>query len=101
MTVEYSWFINGKPIKEGRKASIVFVDQPGQYQCVVKVNGNVEKSATINVVEVGDDDQLAPSNDHRDAGGTDDVEEGRTTQENSGKHTLLYTCGNIFVKLGH
>ena len=54
MTVEYSWFKNDTPVKEGRKASFLHANEPGHYQCVVKVNDNIQKSAIINVVEVND-----------------------------------------------
>ncbi len=52
MATEYSWFINGVPVKEERKASLLYAYEPGQYQCVVKINDNVEKSEIVNIVTV-------------------------------------------------
>ena len=50
MVVEYAWF--RAPIKEGRKASFIVVQEQGSYQCIVKVNDNTETSIAVNVVEV-------------------------------------------------
>ncbi len=50
MDVEYSWLLNGTVIKEGRKSFIVYVTQPGTYQCVVKVVNNEQKTAPIEIV---------------------------------------------------
>ncbi|CAB4008630.1 5 nucleotidase, partial [Paramuricea clavata] len=51
MEVDYSWSVNGIMLKTGRKANLVYVNQPGQYQCVVTVNDHVAKSQVIEVVE--------------------------------------------------
>jgi hypothetical protein len=51
MEVDYSWSVNGTMLKAGRKANLVYVNQPGQYQCVVTVNDHVAKSQVIDVVE--------------------------------------------------
>ena len=52
MMVEYGWFFNGTPLKKGRKTNLVYVTQPGQYQCVVSVSEHVAKSQVIDVVVV-------------------------------------------------
>jgi hypothetical protein len=50
MQVEYSWLLNGTVIKEGRKSFLVYVTQPGTYQCVVKVNNKEEKTDPVEIV---------------------------------------------------
>ena len=50
MEVDYSWLLNGSLLKKGRKASLVYVQQPGQYQCVLSVNDHVAKSDIVNFV---------------------------------------------------
>ena len=50
MEVEYSWFLNGTLLKERRKSFLVYVSQPGTYQCVVKVNKNEQKTSPIEIV---------------------------------------------------
>ena len=52
MVVDYSWFLDGNPLREERKTNVLYVHQPGKYQCVVKVNDHVQKSAEISVIEV-------------------------------------------------
>ena len=51
MEVEYSWSLNGTILKTGRKANLVYVSQPGKYQCVVTVNNHAAESKVIEVVE--------------------------------------------------
>lgn len=51
MEVEYAWLLNGSVIKEGRKSFLVYVNEPGTYQCVVKVNNNEQRTAPIEIVE--------------------------------------------------
>ena len=50
MIAEYSWLLNGTPIKKGRKSCILYVTQPGVYQCTVKVNENTETTKPINII---------------------------------------------------
>ena len=52
MEVDYSWYLNGSLLKKGRKTNLVYVQQPGQYQCVLTVNDHVAKSEIINIVIV-------------------------------------------------
>ena len=47
MEVDYSWYLNGSLLKKGRKANLVYVQQPGQYECVLTVNDHVAKSEII------------------------------------------------------
>ena len=51
MEVEYTWLLNGTVIKEGRKSFLLYVNEPGTYQCVVKVNDNEQKTVAIEIVE--------------------------------------------------
>jgi hypothetical protein len=44
MEVEYAWYRDGVPLKQGRKSCLLFVNEPGQYHCVVKVNDNIKQS---------------------------------------------------------
>ena len=50
MEVNYLWFLNGSLLKKGRKANLVYVQEPGQYQCVLTVNDHVAKSEIIKVI---------------------------------------------------
>ena len=50
MTVEYSWLFNGTQFKQGRKSCIVYVTEPGVYQCSVKVNDNEETTHPICII---------------------------------------------------
>lgn len=52
MEVDYSWLFNGTVIKEGRKSFILYITQPGSYQCVVKVNDKEDTTAAVDVVRV-------------------------------------------------
>ena len=51
MEVEYNWHKDGICVKHGRKCCILFVNGPGQYHCVVKVNDHEEESAHLLIVE--------------------------------------------------
>ena len=57
MIAEYSWLLNGTPIKKGRKSCIVYVTQPGVYQCTVKVNENTETTKPINIIMETDENE--------------------------------------------
>ncbi|CAB4020130.1 cyclin-dependent kinase 1-like, partial [Paramuricea clavata] len=54
MVVDYAWFRDGVPIKEGRKASFIIVQEKGSFQCIVKVNDSTETSTAVKIVEVAD-----------------------------------------------
>jgi hypothetical protein len=51
MEVEYAWYRDGVPLKQGRKSCLLFVNEPGQYHCVVKVNDNIKQSEGL-IIEV-------------------------------------------------
>jgi hypothetical protein len=71
MVVDYAWFRDGLPIKEGRKASFISVQEKGSFQCIVTVNDSTETSTAVKIVEV-----------------VDPIKE-RGQNENSGKFIIL------------
>lgn len=49
--MEYNWHKDGISVKQGRKCCILFVNEPGQYHCVVKVNDHEEESTHLLIAE--------------------------------------------------
>ena len=97
MEVDYSWSMNGTMLKTGRKANLVYVNKPGQYQCVVTVNDHVAKSQVIDVVE--ERSNIAAKEEDNPIDPLALLQSDANSQEKDGINICLYICGNATLPI--